>query len=309
MTPQPRRDRAVIVEAALNGGGSKARSPHIPTTPAEIIDDAVRCLDAGAAIIHTHCHDVRLGGRAGADAYLDSWREILQQRPTALWYPTIALPDGFNAGHIHLGHVAELRRGVGMSMASIDPGSTNIARAADDGLPGGSAYVNSNDMIREAFDTCAELGVGPSLAIYEPTFLRTVLAWHRAGKLPRGSFVKLYFGGDWGMHATAPGMGFGLPPTRHALLAYLDMLDGTDLPWSVSVWGGDLFATPLAQLALELGGHLHVGLEEFYDPARFPTNEELVREAVALAGQVGRPLADVAETRAILDLPGGAGVV
>ena len=29
------------------------------------------------------------------------------------------------------------------------------------------------------------------------------------------------------------------------------MLEGTDLPWSVSVWGGDLLQTPVARLALE----------------------------------------------------------
>ncbi|MET0377879.1 MAG: 3-keto-5-aminohexanoate cleavage protein [Spongiibacteraceae bacterium] len=304
--PQPRRDRAVIIEAALNGANSKIRNPHIPTAPAEIIADAIACIDAGAAIIHTHNHDARLGGRAGADGYLDSWRDILRQRPGTLWYPTIAVPNGINSGHIHLDHVAALRAEVGMPMASIDPGSTNLAKAGPDGLPSGSSYVNSNDSIREAFLTCAELGVGPSLAIYEPGFLRTVLAWHRAGQLPRGSFVKLYFGGDWGLAASARGMTFGLPPTRLGLLAYLDMLDGTELPWSVSVWGGDLFATPVAQLALELGGHLHVGLEEFYDPERSPTNLELVQQAVGLATAVGRPLADGVQTRALLDLPGDA---
>ena len=62
-------------------------------------------------------------------------------------------------------------------------------------------------------------------------------------------------------------------------------------------------ATPIAQLALELGGHLHVGLEEFYSPDRTPTNEELVSEAAELAARVGRPLADSAAAARILDLP------
>ena len=103
--------------------------------------------------------------------------------------------------------------------------------------------------------------------------------------------------------ATRPGCTFGLPPTRHALLAYLDMLEGVDLPWSVSVWGGDLIATPIARLALEYGGHLHVGLEEFYSPERTPTNEALVREAAELVARVGRPLANSAAAARVLDLP------
>ena len=80
------------------------------------------------------------------------------------------------------------------------------------------------------------------------------------------------------------------------------MLEGTDLPWSVSVWGGDLIQTPVARLALELGGHLHVGLEEHFGD-RKPTNEELVREAAELAEKVGRPLATSAEAAEIMHLP------
>ena len=173
----------------------------------------------------------------------------------------------------------------------------------DDGLPQGIVYANSYEDIRYGFALCERLSLGASLAIYEPGFLQTVLAYHRAGRLPRGTMVKLYFGGPYGVFATRPGCTFGLPPTRHALLAYLDMLEGTDLPWSVSVWGGDLMTTPIAQLALELGGHLHVGLEEFYSAERTPTNEELVREAAQLVARVGRPLADSAAAARILDLP------
>jgi uncharacterized protein (DUF849 family) len=114
--------------------------------------------------------------------------------------------------------------------------------------------------------------------------------------------VKLYFGGPYGLFGKGPGVSFGLPPSENALRAYLDMLDGTSLPWSVSVWGGDLIETPVARLALELGGHLHVGLEE-HSGARQPRNEELVRECVALAEEVGRPIADATRAATLLDLP------
>ncbi len=138
----------------------------------------------------------------------------------------------------------------------------------------------------------------------EPSsWLRTTLAFHRAGRLPAGAMVKLYFGGDYGIFATEPGVSFGLAPTEHGLLAYLEMLEGSGLPWSVSVWGGDLLETPIARLALERGGHLHVGLEEHFHPERKPTNEELVREASDLIAEVGRPLATRVETAALLGLP------
>jgi uncharacterized protein (DUF849 family) len=93
-----------------------------------------------------------------------------------------------------------------------------------------------------------------------------------------------------------------LPPTEAALDAYLEMLEGSGLPWSVSVWGGDLMETPLPELALRRGGHLHVGLEEFAS-ARIPTNSELINECVLLAGKLGRPVATPAQAAEILGLP------
>ena len=79
------------------------------------------------------------------------------------------------------------------------------------------------------------------------------------------------------------------------------------MPWSISVWGGDLIETPIARMALELGGHLHVGLEE-HAGDRLPTNVELVAEAVALAEDVGRPIANSIEAADLIDLPPAGGV-
>jgi len=291
---------AVIVECAINGGTSSEKNPHVPRKPAEIVADTLRVLDAGASLIHAHNADYQLQGEAAARDYLAAWKPILAQRPDTLWYPTLSLGKG--AAEM-LSHIEPILREVPLRFSVVDPGSTNLGAPDADGLPAGMVYANSYADIRYSFEFCARLRLAPSLAIYEPGFLQTVLAYQRAGRLPRGTMVKLYFGGPYGLMATRPGCTFGLPPTRNALLAYLDMLEGTGLPWSVSVWGGDLMTTPIAQLALEKGGHLHVGIEEFYSAERSPTNVELVCEAVALVAKVGRPLADSKAAVQILDLP------
>src|SRR5438105_15258108 len=64
----------VIIEAAINGGTKPDRNPHVPLTVDELRRDAVRCFDAGAAIVHAHNHDYGLNGAAAADAYLEVWR-------------------------------------------------------------------------------------------------------------------------------------------------------------------------------------------------------------------------------------------
>ena len=293
----------VILEAAINGMTSKEKNPNAPRTPEEIREDALRCYDLGATIVHAHNTDIAATGREAADDYLAAWRPLLAERPDALWYPTLtASPE--MAGKLE--HIAMIAEAVPLRICAFDPGSTNIGQPDDDGLPVGGVYAVSYDDCRFAFDFCERHRMGPALGIYEPNALRTTLAYHRAGRLPAGAMVKFYFGGEYGLMSTVPGVTFGLMPTENGLLAYLDMLEGTDLPWSVSVWGGDLMATPIARLALERGGHLHIGVEEFYDPARSPTNEELVREALDLCAKVGRPIATTQETAELLALPSPA---
>ena len=295
-----RQDVPVIIECAINGETRPERNPHVPRSPEAIVDDVLRCLDAGAALIHAHNGDIMQTGRAAADAYLAAWGPILAERPGTLWYPTLGVGADMAESISHIDLLAgecDLRLGL------CDPGSTNVGAPDAEGLPVGMVYANSYDDVRTCFNQCERHGLGPSLAIYEPGWLRTVLAFYRAGRLPRGAMVKLYFGDDYGLFATEPGVSFGLPPTENALLAYLDLLEGTDLPWSVSAWGGDLFATPVARRALELGGHLHVGLEEHFHPEDKPTNTEIVQRATALAAEVGRPVATQKEAAQLLDLP------
>jgi uncharacterized protein (DUF849 family) len=294
------RDVPVLIEAAINGGTTTARNANVPVSSEEIQADARRCFDAGATIVHAHNHDIRLSGAEAAAAYLDAWEPLLAERPDVLWYPTLCVAQGALE---KLEHVRLIGEQVPVRMAAVDPGSTNLGAPGADGLPEGNVFANSYDDVRDAFAVCEEHGWGPQLAIYEPGFLQCVLTYHRAGRLPAGSMVKLYFGGEWGMWARGRGVTFGLPPTANALLAYLDMLEGTGLPWSVSVWGGDLMSTPVARLALERGGHLHVGLEEHYDPSHSPTNLELVEQAASLSAEVGRPLATTAQAVDLLGLP------
>ena len=295
-----RHDTPLIIECAINGETQPDRNPNAPRKAEEIITDVLLCLDAGATVIHAHTDDIRKTGRQAADAYLSAWQTIIAERPDTLWYPTLGVGSDMAE---RISHIDILAEEIDLRLGLCDPGSTNLGSPDDEGLPVGAVYSNSYDDVRVCFAQAERHALGPSLAIYEPGWLRTVLAFHRAGRLPRGAMVKLYFGADYGLFATRPGVSFGLAPTENALAAYLDLLEGCDLPWSVSAWGGDLFETPVARQALERGGHLHVGLEEHFHPEHKPTNQEIVEQATALAAEVGRPIASTAETEAILDLP------
>ena len=291
-----RTDEAVIIEAAVNGVTSKATNPNVPETPEEIAGDALDCFAAGAAIVHNHNAEYAVDGARSAELYLAAWRPVVRERPDAILYPTLGFGPTITERYAHVVRLAEAGA---LRMSFVDTGSVNLGGLDAEGLPGGTEFVYANSFadIRYKMSICERYALAPSIAIFEPGFLRTALTYERARRMPRGAFVKLYFGAASGYL----GAGFGLPPTVRALDAYLEMLEGSSLPWAVAVLGGDVVESGIARLALERGGHIRVGLEDFGGP-RKPRNAELVAEVFALARKLGRRVAGSREAAEVLGM-------
>jgi uncharacterized protein (DUF849 family) len=296
----------LIIEAAINGGTRRSHNPHVPRTPAEVAADAIACLDAGASVIHSHIEDLGLLGRDGAERYAEAYRVIVEARPDAILCPTAGVGGSLEARWAH----TELLAQSGLiRMSVLDPGSVNIANSGKDGLPGDfrAVYAVPFAEIEYLLDLLSRHRLGPSIAIYEPSYLQTTLAYHRAGRMPPGAMVKLYFAGDYNFTDFVKGgfKFFGLNPTRKAFDAYVEMMEGGGLPWSVAVPGGDVTAVGLTRLAIEQGGHVRVGLEDHAGDGAPATNRALVAQVVALARDFGRPVADCATAAEIMGLPRG----
>jgi uncharacterized protein (DUF849 family) len=286
---------AVIIELALNGTTPRSRNRHVPRTPAEIAEVALRGVELGASIVHNHNDEpmFTVDGVHAVEPYLQAWRPVLDRYPGVLLYPTMAAGARGIPVHRRWHHVEKLAPMGGMTL--VDPGSVNVGLTSDGAVPDAVAagpYQNSYSDIDHMFARTAELGAAPSISIFEPGFLRTALAWHRAGRLPAGAIVKLYFGGE---------LEFGLPPTAAGLDAYLELLEPSGLPWSVAVLGGDVVGCGLAERAIRRGGHVRVGLEDHAGPGE-PSNDDLVRAAVALVERLGRTPATIAQTRDVLGI-------
>lgn len=290
-----------IIEVAINGETSPARNPNVPRGPQEIAADSIACLRAGAASIHNHNGDIALPGEAAAERYAEGWGPILAAVPDAILCPTTVTHADLATA---MSHVAPcVARGA--RMASIDPGVENIATTGERGLPGAmrATMGSSIDEIEAMLGFIGAAPAGPAFGIYEPGYLRLVLAYHQAGRLPRGSLARLYFGGDHNfLDGGKGGFSFGLLPTPAALDAYLELIGDSGLPWMVAVPGGDVVRSGLARAAIERGGHIRVGLED-HAGDRTPTNLELVEELADLCRSLGRPPATSAEAAKILDLP------
>jgi len=273
----------VIIEAAINGATPVTANPNVPRTPSQIAACALECLDRGAAIVHNHNDDPNVGGPARHDPepYATAWAEILARRPDALLHPTVRGMSEHAPIRDRYSHLDSLfGRGL-LPMASADPGIVSI---------GPMVYGNSASDAAYMFEWCRTRDLPVHVSIFEPGFLRVALHHLRAGTLPARVKIQLYFGG------AAP---FGLPPTRSSLEAYAAMLDGTGLTWMVGVIGGDVLADGFGATAIERGGHLRVGLEDFRGVGT-PRNEDLVGAAAALVRDLGAEVATSAQTLEIL---------
>ncbi|MGQ0824458.1 MAG: 3-keto-5-aminohexanoate cleavage protein [Actinomycetota bacterium] len=297
MTSSEHNAEPVLIEAALNGVTSKRRNPLVPIAPDEQAKDALACVDSGASVIHTHAADMFAPPEGAATQYAEAYRPVVDAHPGVVCYPTTGLGPTIDIRYRHV----ELLDDMGLIRAGfVDTGSVNLGGTGADGLPPASDYVYTNTFpdIAYKMNVCATRGLGPSIAVFEPGFLRVVVAYQRAGALPPGTLVKFYFSGGGYLGGGEPL--WGAPPIVEALDLYLAMLGGAPIPWAVAVLGGALTETPIARVAVERGGHLRVGIED-WDTG--PANAEQVAAAAALCAKVGRPVATIAQVATALGLP------
>ncbi len=288
----------LIIEASLNGYTSKETNPRVPYSDEEIVADAVACMEAGAALIHNHTDEPIFGGTGSLDyeRYAKPWRELLAIRPDAILTPTMPVGQEGVAVEVRYRHVVKMAEEGLLAQGLCDPGTFNLSVLDENGIFAASDYLYRNDMLDSRYyvETCRALNIGLSISIFEPGFLKFILAYHRSGRLPNGGMLKFYFASEE--------LPFGLPPTSASLDAYLGMLGDCELPWLVSSFGDDCVACGIAEEAIRRGGHVQVGLEPF-NGDRQPTNVELVQEVVELAEHCGRPIATPAQAADIMQLP------
>jgi 3-keto-5-aminohexanoate cleavage enzyme len=286
----------VIIEAAINGATPRERNPHVPRTPEEVAAESIRVIEAGASIIHNHTDDPVIDmvtATHSARPYIDAWAPVLERYPDTFLYPTMTGGGPHTTIEQRYGHLEEIAEAGVLTMGIVDPGSVNLGGFEADGATGTdeTVYLNTNRDIRYMVNTCARLEVPVSFSIFDGSFMRTAVAYVRSGRIKHGGQIKIFFGSSFAS--------FGIPATEPGLLAYLDMLGDCPLPWSVAIPGGDILETAAGRLALERGGHLRVGLEDYAGPDQ-PTNLEIIERTVKLCHEIGREIATPKQTSALL---------
>lgn len=276
------------IEVALNGPWTRQLQPRVPIGVDEIVADGIACARAGAAIVHVHAFDA-----SGSD---DTTGEIyaavidgIRSEVDCLIYPSI--PISAAPGVERFGHLTYLlERGL-LEMTVVDPGSVNLNPAGDETLPYPSlVYANSPQEIAEGLDYCAQYGIHPGYAIYEPGFTRTgaAMAMRRPG-VPEPIYRFMF----------SDGLTFGFRPGPAGVDAHLAALESEapGAPWMVA--GLDFDVLSVAAHAISRGGGVRTGLED----ARFGSprsNVELVEQLMEMVLEVGATPAMPADIRADL---------
>ncbi len=284
------------LEVALNGPWSRSRQPGIPVLADEIVEDALRCVDAGAAVLHFHAYDPATGRQCDDFALYAPVIERIRARADVVCYPTLPFagsmdtPSPLSAAQ-RFAAVEQLAAAGLIEWAVVDPGSVHIAHR-DDLAAGreGFIYANPESHVRHGLALAQRHGFHPSYAIYEPGFLRLGAALHRACPGVPQPIYRLMF---------SQGFTFGFPPEPWALQAHLRLLaeEAPGAPWMVAGLGVDI--EPLIAPAVAQGGHVRVGLEDA-PLGCGATNAALTARARRQIEAAGGRVATTAEVRAAL---------
>ncbi|MBB3861292.1 uncharacterized protein (DUF849 family) [Novosphingobium hassiacum] len=282
---------AIDVEAARSA--LSERSLYGPT-----LAGARASLDAGASIIHHH-QDIDLSIEQQVAQVVRMNEEILATHPHALIYPAPLL-TGTTHAEVHQHYPALAQAGC-LTMIAVELGRTVFAVMDETGLPNnswvnGQTYSEAHDLVMLANKHQTPLALG----IYTPSMCYWIREYAERGLLPKGTMVKIWFGGRYKVWTNRePTVRNALAPTVKALDAYLEALEGVDLPWLIATQGDNVLDTPVARYALEKGGHIRVGEEDVSGTTQL-RNGELVEAAIALAASVGRPVVSGAAAREYL---------
>lgn len=270
----------VIVAAAVVGAEvTRAQSPYVPYTPEEIARAAVDAGRAGAAVVHLHARWP--DGRPSQDPR--HFREIVDRIRAAGSEVVVQCSTGGAIGmplEERLGSLVD-----GAEMGTLNLGTMNF---------GDGVFLNPRPEVVAVAARLRARGLVPECEVYDAGMLDTLRWLLERGHLAAPYHVQFVLGVPGGLGASERNLRFlveGLPEEVH---------------WSVA--GVGRAQLPMAELALALGGHVRVGLEDnlFVSKGVLARgSDELVALAVNLAARAGRAPATPTEARALLGIGAG----
>jgi uncharacterized protein (DUF849 family) len=302
----------LIVTAALTGNITlPTQTPHLPITPAQIAEEAVKCVEAGAASIHVHARDPQTG-RPSTDP--DVFREIatlIKTKTNAIFCPT----TGGTADMTAMDRIKVIPA-LKPELATCNLGSINFSihpivdRYKDEDWKNSwekdfaastkdFIFRNTFGDIEIFYKTMLENGTKPEFEAYDIGHLYNIAFFLKTGIIKPPVWIQFVTGILGGIGSDLENILF-MKNTADRLIGpqnYKFSAIGAGYPAEFNV----------DCLSMMMGGNVRVGLEDNLFISRGVLAKgswELVQKVVRLAKELGREIATPDEARQILDLKG-----
>jgi 3-keto-5-aminohexanoate cleavage enzyme len=285
-------DKLVITAALAGAATQKSQNPAVPYTPEEFAEEARKCMDEGAAVVHVHARDPGTGMQTPDLEKIRATYDAIRDRcPGILINMSTGAPPNFTRE----------QRGVPIplkpELASLNTSTMNFALAdwRNGQVMFEFVYVNTfADMIWFA-KLMRDNGVKPECEIFDIGGLSSVLLLRKQGIFDEPMHFQFVFG-----------VAGGMPYDPYTILRMRDSLP-PGATWSVCGVGPAQFRSNI--LSAISGGHIRVGLE---DNTRMPDGQlakgsyEQVQWAAQVTRLAGREPASPDEARTLWNLPSGS---
>jgi uncharacterized protein (DUF849 family) len=266
----------LITVAPTGAETAKADVPALPTTIDELVETAVRCQAAGAAMIHLHLRD------ADHRPTLDP--VILAESVAAIREASDLVVQLSTGGSVH--DPLDTR----LTVLDAEPDSCSLTCGTVNF--GDDVFLNPWGFVVDLYELAREREVVPEFELFDLGHVHALRRLLDTCGLPYGGKVHASF---------VTGVPGGMPGTPQALLAGVAMLPPEVTSWSATGIGRTHL--PILAVALGAGGHTRVGMEDnlVYAKGRpVAHNAELVERAAQLARMLERPAMTPQQARGLL---------
>jgi uncharacterized protein (DUF849 family) len=256
--------RKTIITAAITGAiHTPSMSDYLPTTPQQIIDDAVKAYEAGAAVVHIHARNPETR-QPSSD--IDIYREIvsgIKKRCNVVICVTTGGGLGMSLEQ-RIATVPALKPEIASCNAgSIDfvltPAADTIKQPKYDWeIPylrntWDMVFANTFKGIEFYVKTMYEQGTCPEFEVYDVGMINNIAYLRSKGIIKNPVYIQFVMGILGGIPATIENLAFMLKTAN-------DLLGAGTFNWSCAAAGRHQFT--LTTAALGMGGHVRVGLED-----------------------------------------------
>lgn len=292
--------KKLIVLVAPTGNQIDRGGSHVPTTPEEIGEEALRCHQAGASVVHIHARDPQTRRATGDPRIFGDIVARIRERCDILVQTTTSL--GLKQDPVSkqwVWHSATERMGL-LSIAprqdllSCPLGSWEFIHP-EGGQPNATTSVNGFDFLRRNIGAIVQSNLPWELEIAEVGFLHNAVRLADEGVFDRhrGNFWLDFIMGFGGMPATPRQLVYMVEEARRLF---------PDVRWETNATGRDQF--PMNILGAAMGCDIvRVGFEDsVYLPngKQARHNFEVVEAMVRIAADLGREVATTDEARQML---------